>query len=487
MSQEPQSNLRIGKKAFLTAFFIILSFMIISGILTKIVPAGLYDRITVNGLEKIVDGSFAYHARPDYPVWRWFTAPVEVLFSKDNIGLITVIALLVFLGGAFTILEKGNILKTILYLIVNKFQYKKYLLMAIIIFFFMFFGSALGIFEAMVPLVIFIVPLAHILGWDSLVGLGMSLLAIAFGFGAGVTNPMNVGIPQQVAELPLFSGAWLRIIYFCFVYGAVLFFVRRYAKKIEADPTASLVYNEDLPLKKNYSHDVVFSDMSSERDPRMSRAIVWFITIICLALVFVVISSRIDSIRLLAFPMMGVLFLIGGVGAGLLAGMGIKGVAKTFWQGTAMMLPAILLVLMAMSVKHIILTGGIMDTILYLASSYIKHTTPYVAAFFIFLLTLCMKFFIGSASAKAFLMMPILTPLADLVGITRQTAVMAFDMGDAFGNMAYPTSALLLIALGLTVVGYTKWIKWTYKLHLFMLILGAGFIAFAVWIKYGPF
>jgi uncharacterized ion transporter superfamily protein YfcC len=151
------------------------------------------------------------------------------------------------------------------------------------------------------------------------------------------------------------------------------------------------------------------------------------------------------------------------------------------------LLPGILLVLMAYSVKHIIISGMIMDTILHGAAELIRQATPMAAAFLTYAATLVMNFFIGSASAKAFLMMPLLTPLADLVGITRQTAVLGFNFGDGFSNMFYPTNALLLIALSFSVVGYTKWMAWTWKLQIVILALTSAFLAFAVKIGFGPF
>ena len=150
-------------------------------------------------------------------------------------------------------------------------------------------------------------------------------------------------------------------------------------------------------------------------------------------------------------------------------------------------LPGIFLVLMAYSVKHIITTGMIMDTILYLAARIISQSPPMAAAFLVYATTLVMNFFIGSASAKAFLMMPLLTPLADLVGITRQTAVLAFDFGDGFSNMVFPTNALLLIALSFSVVSYTKWMRWTWKLQAVILVVTSIFLAVAVTINFGPF
>ncbi len=487
MEDHQASSLKIGKKAFFSAFFIILALMLVSGVLTRVVPAGSYERAIENGREMVVPGSFAYVNSPVFPIWRWFTAPVEVLFAKGNIVVITIIIFLVFVGGSFTILEKGNILKTLLSKLVVRFMDRKYLLMGLIIFFFMFSGAVLGIFEAMVPLVIFIVPLAHILGWDSLTGLGMSLLALAFGFSAAITNPFTIGVAQKIAELPLFSGAWLRIIFFCVVYVCVFLFVRNHARKVEQNPEKSIVYDEDTKLKETFSAEAIIQTEDSDANPAIKKAIIFFSLVIGFAVAFIIVTSQIPAISFLAFPVVGLLFLVAGVGSGLLAGMGIQNVFKAFSEGALNMLPGVVLIMMAISIKHIITSGGIMDTILFGASSYISTASPYQAVFLVFALTMGMNFFIGSASAKAFLMMPILTPLADLVGITRQVTVLAFDIGDGFSNMLYPSNPLLMIALGFTVVSYPKWIKWTLKLQGVVLAISLAFMGFAVWVGYGPF
>jgi len=145
------------------------------------------------------------------------------------------------------------------------------------------------------------------------------------------------------------------------------------------------------------------------------------------------------------------------------------------------------LILMAASVKHIIASGGILDTILNSAANTFGGANPITAAFLIFALTLGIEFFVSSGSAKAFLLMPLLIPLAELVGITRQTAVQAYLFGDGFSNLAYPTSAVLLICLSLTAVTYPKWLKWVLGLWVWVLLASLGFIAIAVWINYGPF
>jgi uncharacterized ion transporter superfamily protein YfcC len=142
---------------------------------------------------------------------------------------------------------------------------------------------------------------------------------------------------------------------------------------------------------------------------------------------------------------------------------------------------------MAASIKHIVAGGGIMDTILHGASTAFSSASPVAAVLLVYLLALVIEFFVASGSAKAFLVMPILLPLGDLVGVTRQATVTAYCFGDGFSNLAYPTNPVLLICLGLTVVSYPIWLRWTARLWLAMLAVTVVFLAIAVGIGYGPF
>jgi len=483
-----RSGLQIGKKAFFSAVIILFILMITAGIMTRTIPSGSYQRKLFQGREIVVPGSYRPEEKKILPVYRWFTAPFEVLWGNDSLTVDTIILLLILISGAFYILEQGGILKAVLDSIVRRFKSRKYLLMAITIFFFMFVAAVMGIYESMVPMIVIIVPLSFALGWDSLTGLGMSLLPMAFGFASSITNPFTIGVAQKIAGLPVFSGAWLRIIFFFTVYTVVLLFVRHYARKVEITPEKSLVYKEDADIRRELEQNQSKGELPSlENIPGMKPAVKWVAVWIILAVILVLASSQIESIAFLAFPIMGFLFFIAGVGAGLLRKMSIGTIAGIFVKGIIAILPAIFLIMLAMSVKYIVTLGGIMDTILFNASEVIKGTPPFFAALLIYLVTMFMNFFIGSASAKAFLMMPILAPLSDLVGITRQTAVLAFDFGDGFSNMLYPSNALLIIALGFTVVSYPKWIRWTIPLQILMLILTVFFLFIAVAVHFGPF
>ena len=481
------ASIHISARAFITTVSIILALMIGSGILTYVVPAGRYTHVVEGGIDKVVPGTFAQSARPDYPAWRWLTAPVEVLWSPGNVQVITIIVLLVLIGGSFTVLDKGGILKVALSMIVERFKRNKYLLMAAIILFFMLASSVLGIYEEAAPLVVFIVPLALYLGWDSLTGLGMSLLSLGFGFAAATMDPFMVTIAQSLAGLPLYSGLWLRSIFFVTMFALVFIFVRRHARKVERDPAGSLVYQEDLRLRSSID---VSGAVASEEDaskPRMRAAVRWLGLWFLAAILFILAATRIKAISSYAFPIMGLFFVIACNGAALVAGEKGRTLGSCFLKGMVSIVPAIVMILMAMSVKLIITKGGILDTILFAAAGKIGGVGPYAAVAFVYLITLVFEFFIPSASAKAFLIIPILAPLADLVGLTRQTVVFAFDNGDGFANILYPTNPFLMICLGLTVVSYPKWFRWTLPLQAITVLICLIFMFFAVAIRFGPF
>ena len=246
------AGIKISKKSFLSSLIILLILMIISGMLTRILPPGEYDRIIVDGRETIDVNSFEYIEKPDYPFYRWFTAPLEVLWSQDALTVIVIILFILFIGGTFTILEKSGIIKYAMDKIVKRFSNNKYLLLSVLVLFFMAFGSMFGIFEELIALVPICVTLSYSLGWDSLTGLGMSALASGFGFAAAIFNPFTAGIAQELAGLPPFSGFLYRILIFVIIYALLLAYLLMYAKRIEKEPQLSLVYAEDEVHRQRY-------------------------------------------------------------------------------------------------------------------------------------------------------------------------------------------------------------------------------------------
>jgi uncharacterized ion transporter superfamily protein YfcC len=337
-------------------------------------------------------------------------------------------------------------------------------------------GSLLGIFEETIPLVPVAIALAQSFGWDIFVGLGMSVLATGFGFSAAIANPFSIGTAQRLAGVPLFSGAGFRMAVFICVFALFYAWLAAMARRSE---------RRGEVLRPATSENAKSEPGSGGKgSPNPARGAAFFgISILALIAVILAVSMT----RVLAdysMPIIALIFLVAGFGSGFAAGMPLKDCLKAFGSGVAGILPGVILILMAMAVKRIIVLGGIMDTILAGASTVIGGASGYGAAALIYLFTLGMNFFIGSATAKAFLLMPLLTPLADLAGISRQVAVQAFAFGDGFSNMIYPTNAVLLIALGVAGVSWPAWLRRTWALQLGVLALTMALLMAAVAIGY---
>jgi len=181
---------------------------------------------------------------------------------------------------------------------------------------------------------------------------------------------------------------------------------------------------------------------------------------------------------------MAAIFLIGGLISGYLVTHDFKYTIKTYLKGMLGVAPAFLLILLAVSVKHIISNAQIMDTILYYLSNMLEGSSPIIAILFIYLFVIIIQFFIGSASAKAFLIMPIILPLVSLIGISSELAILAFIFGDGYTNVIFPTNGVLLIGLSIASVSYSKWFKFTYKLQLITLLLTVIFLVIGIFIGY---
>lgn len=482
---EEKAGAQISTRAFVQSVAILFVLMMVAGILTRILPAGEFVRIEAEGRQIIDPASFQYIEPPDYPLWRWFIAPIEVLGGPNGLTIIVIILFILMVGVSFAVMDRSGLLLATIARLVDRFGDRKYLLLLAISLFFMAIGAFFGIFEEVVPLVPIMLALSYMLGWDSLVGLGMSILAVNMGFSAAITNPFTIGVAQRLANLPLFSGAWLRVLIFLAIYAVFAVFLTRYARRIERRPQDSPVFVEDQAGRAHYGH--LQFGTGEIKGAQLARASAWLFVFLALVLVVLVVAPFIPAISDYSMPIVGLLFFIGGVGAGFLSGAPRSAIWKAMRDGLTGIAPAIPLILMAASVGYIVDRGGILDTILYQASQPFTRFGPYPAALLIYALALLIEFFVASGSAKAFLLMPILLPLADLTGITRQTAVTAYCFGDGFSNLIYPTNPVLLICLGLSVVSYPKWLRWSLKLWGWVILVTMIFLGIAVAIQFGPF
>lgn len=469
--------INISKKSFFSVLIILASLMVVVFILTYIIPQGEYDRIGDN----IVAGTFHFIDEFRLPIYKLFTAPFEVFVSEDGLTVTMICIFLLVLGGFFQVMDKTNGIKAIIKRLIERYKERKYTLIRIIVLIFMVFGAFFGVFEESVALLPIIILLSLSLGFDTLLGLGMTLLAAGFGFASAITNPFSVGVASEIAGVNILAGGLYRIAVFVIMYLLVSEFLVRYAKKIVKKPKASLTYEMDQKKSRDFELN---SDLKIEHEDKIFKVYTAVFIVLIVAIIISSLLQLIFEISVPTIPVMALTFLVGGFAAGKLVTNQWKFTSKTFLSGMVSVLPAIVLIMLATSVKHIISEGQIMDTILHSLASFFENKSAVVGVLGIYVMVLFIQFFIGSASAKAFLIMPILIPLVGLIGITKELAILTFIFGDGYTNVIFPTNGVLLIGLSIANVGYGKWFKWTYKLQIITLILTVGFLLFALYIGY---
>ena len=469
MHAKEKKGLNISAKSFITATVIIFVLMILTYALTFVIPGGEYARTPDANGNLIIDtaGGFTY-IEGGLPFWKWLLSPILVLGAEGNGSLIAVIIFLLVLGGVFNSLDRCGLMKYMLHKITARFAKSKYKLMACVSLFFMAMGSFIGSFEECVPLVPLVVALAIGLGWDTLTGVGMSLLAAGCGFAAGICNPFTVGVAQELAGLPMFSGMWFRMICFGLIYGLLMVFLISYVKRIEGKVAET--------VKEKEEHFV--------SNTKMDKALLCFVGIVGAGIALVLSSVFITVLQDFTMIIVAVMFLAAGIIATLVSGTKAKVLGSTFWNGLVSILPAVLMILMANSIKYTMTEAHILDTILHEAVVAADGFPKWAVILFIYLIVLVMNFFIPSGSAKAFLMMPLIVPAAQVFGISAQLCVLAFAFGDGFSNVFYPTNPVLLISLGLANVSYGDWAKWSVKFQVLNLVLTGVLLLVGQWIGY---
>jgi len=476
-------NVSIGAKTFAVSALILLALMVAAGILTLAIPAGAYEREEGPAGPVIVPGSYTVVERPDYPVWRWLSAPVEVLGSPDALTAVVIILFIAVAGGSFAGLNEARVLESAVDSLARRYRDRRFLLLAAVSFFGMLLGSLMGVFEETVLLVPVAVALAASFGWDVLTGLGMSVLAVGFGFAAAVSNPFSLGTAQRLAGLPVFSGAPFRVLVLAACYGLYVLFLLRYVRRLERGAGGGISASEGgAGTAGNPGQGPGPAD--SDLPPASLRGAKVFGWAMAALLAVVLAVSLVPGLSDYSLPLMTLTFLAAGLVSALAAGLPFPRWLKAFGVGARGVLPAGILILMALSVKHIVVSGGILDTILHAAAESVSGASGYGTAALMYLLTLGLEFFIGSASAKAFLLMPLLAPLADLTGISRQVAVQAFAFGDGFSNMLYPTNPVLLISLSIAGVSWTRYARWVLPLQAAVFVLTMGLLMLSVAIGY---
>ena len=449
-------------------FVIVFSLIVFAAVLTWIVPGGAFDREDVmeGGSMRSVVIAGSYHAEPHNPQFlQVFTAPI-----KGALRLAEIIFFIFMVGGSFYILNETGAIAAGIRQLVRMLRGREFLVIPIVMTVFSLFGATFGMCEEAIPFVLIFVPLALALGYDSLVGVSLSFLAAGVGFAGAFFNPFTVQIAQGIAGIQPVSGWQYRIIVWFVATTATIIWVMVYAARVKADPSRSPMYEADRQRRREVLAQQQELTAFTWRDG---------VSLAILLGGIVVMMLGVALWKWYIVELAGLFFAMGLL-AGIVSGMSGDKLAATFISGCKDIAGAALIVGFAGGIIVVLEAGNIMDTLLFAMSSVTSRLPSLATAYAMYAMQLAVNFFIPSGSTQAALVMPIMAPLADLSGITRQTAVLAYQLGDGFTNMIIPTSGVTLGTLALAKIPYEKWFRWNLPMQGMFILMSLLFLIWPV-------
>jgi uncharacterized ion transporter superfamily protein YfcC len=426
------------------------------------IPSGEYERVTIETSAGVrtVTAAGTYRLVP-----KVLLGPQMVLEApiKGFLDGALLICFLLMIGGSFAIFQETGAVEFGIRRLtdaISRRPYLEWMLIPVLMVVFSLGGAIFGMAEETIPFVLIFIPLARRLGYDSIVGASIPFLGAAAGFAAAFFNPFTVGIAQSIAGLPLWSGLIYRFVTWVVGTAVIIAYVTRYARRVKRNPEISPVLDIDREREAVEPHT---GGADETWDIRHTATLSLFVSSMVLLVVGVLTWKwYIDQIA--------VLFLGMGIALGFAGGMGPSRVARTFVTGAKDMVGVVFIVACARALLVIAQEAKILDTILYFASNTLSLLPRGVIAQVMFLIQCVINFFIHSGTAQAALTMPVMAPLADLVGITRQTAVYAYQLCE-FINPILPTSAVTMGVLGAGKIPWERWARWFLPLMLILVVL----------------
>lgn len=386
----------------------------------------------------------------------------------DSAGLIF---LVLFAGGMFEVIERSGAIRAGMLSTISTMRGKEFLMIAVITILFALGGAVGALANSVIPFVAIGVMLARALKLDAIVAVAITFNAAFIGFTAGFLNPYTVGIAHNIADVPLFSGMLFRVIAFVLFVGISIWYTWRYCKKIMDDPERSL-----MGVLEPEADDPELDDTFTARHKLVlgwtAAALAFF--------VFAVVQFQWTTDHMAAF------FIIIGLVAGVIAGMNYNTLTLTFLEGCKKLVYGALIIGLARAVLVIMENANILDTLVNTLATPLEALSPVLTAIGMFVINSIFNFFIPSGSGQAAIMMPIQVPLADMIGITRQVTVVAFQFGDGLSNAIYPTSGPLMASLAVAAVPWLKWARWFLPLFLLLSLASIILLTVAVYFNLGP-
>ncbi|GAB1418721.1 AbgT family transporter [Bacteroidales bacterium] len=516
--------------------YVIVFFIIVfAAMLTWVIPPGKYVKTTVvkDGKEHTeltfyykdnLPADEAAHFKSGPQTWQVFSALFKGFVKQSGIIIFTLM-----IGGSFWIMNTSKAIDVGIFdflRLAKRLEHNRWvkklgvdnIIMVMIMTLFSFFGAVFGMSEETIAFTIILIPLAISMGYDSIVGVGLVYVAAHLGFSGAILNPFTIGIAQGLAEIPLFSGIEYRIFSWVVINIVGFTFIIRYAHKVKKNPQSSIMYHEDAHWRNEFSGKeteityytprmawivyialimtmLAFSWLHPQTTLKLGNSAVTWPVLPVLTLIFIL--SGFLSLRksvhyfilvLLAYT---IIYLIVGVmgygwyvmeiatlfmGLGIASGLAINksadDIAKLFVEGVKDILSAAIIIGLAGGIIITLEEGGIIDSILYGLSKAMGNFGQIASVGVMYMIQTVINIAIPSGSAKAAITMPIMAPFSDLIGVSRQATVMAFQFGDGFTNMITPTSGVLIAVLGVARIPYEKWFRWIWPYMLILILLG---------------
>ncbi|MGW8029597.1 YfcC family protein [Staphylococcus xylosus] len=439
-------------------YVILFVFGVIATIATYIVPSGEFKRIKgPEGREMVDADSFHYITSAPVGIVDFISIIPRGLIEAGEIVFFTLI-----IGGMFMVLRRTGIIEIAVDNLARRFIYKSIFIIPVLTTVFAIVATLIGTAELSLVYIPVIIPLIIALGYDSITATAIALCGTVVGFTVGVLNPINTGLAQKLSGIPVFSGISLRIILFIVVLAVTIVFIMRYAKKVQKQPTLSSVYEDDSEKRELYQHITEHAPTTATTRQKWGIAVIFAF--------FIILVYGVTTQGWFMVEMAG-LFIFMGVIVGFVSGLSMQTICEAFNDGFKDVLMGAIIVGLARSIAVVLEDGKIMDTIVHGLGSVIDGTTPTIAVIGMYAVQMLINFIISSGSGQALVTMPIMAPLADMLGITRQTAVLAFQLGDGFTHIFYPTSGYFMAALAIGGVSYTKWIRFFFPLFIIWVVI----------------
>ena len=472
-AKKNRNLINISEKTFIQVVLLLAALMIVAIVLTYVVPKGEFGTLPDGGTDFL-----SYTLRSDIagiPIWQGILAPVLVFFSSDGLTLIMLSLFLIVISAAFQVMNDVGGIRLLIGAVSQRFRSRRALLLILISFLFYCFGSFLGLFEEMLTMFPIVASLCVLIGYDSFTGFICSIIACGFGFASAITNPFTVLLASGIIGVNPMLKIWFRLLVFIVMFPLLLGFLFLYLRRIAKDPSASVTLQHDEVLRS--------SALEVEEEPEKSGRIrLTYAIFLLTALVLIVFSSMSETLRDYSVVILIAYFLLGGPAAGIIATGEQKTVLKSFGRGLLSVLPTIVFIAMAASIKYIFDRGSILPTIAHQINVMAEGRSLYGVAMSIYLVVLVLEFFISSSTAKAILVMGLLSVVN--VGLSKSMMVLLYTFADGYTNVLFPTSPVLLIALSMMELDYFKWVKKSWPLFAANFILVLLFIAFGIVIGY---